>query len=113
MEYNPYAAPSADTNFRPASGDAIAYRAHNGALKWVYLGMLLGGFLFIFVGMATRGDAGSMLVGLGAIAAFFGRLIVALFWIHAAWSAIPPDHRVTDKGRYVSPGQAVGNLFIP
>ncbi len=113
--YNPYAAPHAQYGAfgRPPSAGPISYRAHGGGLKWAYLGMLLGGILLMGVGAAVQDEIGAALIGLGALMMLFGRLVVAVIWVYGAWAAIPADYRVTASGKRVSPGEAVGFLFIP
>ena len=44
---------------------------------------------------------------------WLGMLVLALVWLHAAWSALPPSERRTRSGREVTPGAAVGLLFVP
>lgn len=118
---NPYAAPQAMPGFGPpgyAPGPmAISYRAHGGGLKWAYLGTLLGGFAIAGLGggvmAAGEDDVGAVLLILGLSTAFALRLVFALMWMYSAWSAIPFDYRVTGSGKRVSPGEAVGFMFIP
>ncbi len=111
--YNPYAAPQAGAGFRPGTPAGIQYRAHGGGLKWAYLGCLLGGLVVAGIGGAVGDDVGAVLAVIGVLTAFFGRLVVALIWIYGAWAAIPADYRVTSTGKRVSPGEAIGFLFIP
>ncbi len=118
--YNPYAAPQVAGGFAfgpPMGLGPVAYRPHGGGLKWVYLASLLGGYALVGVGAAVAAggeeDAGIAVLAFGAIMAVFVRLIVALVWIYGAWAAIPPDYRLTSTGRRVSPGEAIGYLFIP
>jgi len=120
QSHNPYAAPQAfgSPGFAPMGGGGpIAYRAHGGALKWVYLASLLGGIALMvlggIVGSAADEDVGAALAVLGGLSALFVRLIVSLIWLYGAWSAVPVDYRVTSSGKRVSPGEAVGFLFIP
>lgn len=119
--YNPYAAPGAPQyggGFRPPAG-AVAYQAHGGALKWIYLACLLGGYAVMALGglfastSRHNEDVGAAIAVLGFFVAFFARLVVGLIWIYSAWSAIPADYRITSTGKRVSPGEAVGFLFIP
>jgi hypothetical protein len=118
-QHNPYAAPHARfPGFGPPQPTGpIAYRAHSGALKWAYLGSLLGGILVMVLGGVLGGageeEIGFGLVGLGALLALFGRLIIALMWTYSAWAAIPADYRITGSGKRVSPGEAIGFLFVP
>ncbi len=120
QSHNPYAAPQAfgPPGYSPqAPQSPIAYRAHGGGLKWAYLATLLGGIAVGILGgiIAAAGeeDVGAAIAVLGLLAAFFGRLVFALIWLFVAWDAVPVDYRVTSSGRRVSPGEAVGFMFIP
>ncbi|HQY62881.1 MAG: DUF4328 domain-containing protein [Myxococcales bacterium] len=118
--HNPYAAPHAARfpGFGPPQPTGpIAYRAHSGALKWVYLASLVGGIALMVLGGVAGGagaeEVGVVLALLGGTLALFGRLVIALMWTYSAWAAIPADYRVTGSGKRVSPGEAVGFLFVP
>lgn len=54
---------------------------------------------------------------LGAVAvlvlALFVRMPLALVWIHQAWASLPFEERYTNSGRAITPGQAIGFLFVP
>src|SRR5690606_4537312 len=81
--------------------------------------------LFVGVGMFAAGIAIGEDEG-GAVAAggmaFFGLFYLLLLaygianmvWIYKFWSWIPPEQRYTNMWRkYISPGTAVGFMFIP
>jgi hypothetical protein len=112
---NPYAAPQAGFASMPVG-------SHGGALKWLYLGALLGSIVFYGAGvvLADAGSDGGGAAGLvGAVAIFaavgffIARYVLGLVWLYKSWSAIPPQFRMNRSGRVISPGQAVGYLFIP
>lgn len=112
---NPYAAPHVRfPGFGPplATGP-ILYRAHSATLKWGYLGSMLAGIALVILGAALEESVGMGIVGLGVLFAFFGPLFFTIVWLHSAWAAIPADYRVTANGKRVSPGEAVGFLFVP
>jgi hypothetical protein len=115
---NPYAPPQAAAYAPPARG------SHGATLTWVFGGALLGSMVLYFLGVALGGassddaDASPLkIVGaiavLAAIGLFLARYVVALMWLHASWSAVPPQFRMTRSGRVITPGQAVGYMFIP
>ena len=91
-------------------------------LRWVILGSLVGA---IFVaglggGLAAASDGGNDPLALvGSIITFISMpLLVTYFvsvlvWIHKSWSMLPYEQRVTDGGVRVTPGSAVGFLFVP
>ena len=56
--YNPYAAPQVGGASYQASPGPFAYRAHGGTMKWLYLGSLLGTFLFFILGAAVGDEGG-------------------------------------------------------
>jgi hypothetical protein len=117
---NPYAPPQAPY----AAYAPPVPRTHGATLTWVFGGALLGSMALYFLGAALgalddgQGD-GSPLQALGGVAVlvavglFLARYVVALMWLHASWSAVPPQFRVTRSGRAITPGQAVGYMFIP
>src|SRR5262249_23004497 len=112
---NPYAAPQA--------GYAPAYApvgSHGAALKWLYLRALVGSIVFygaaVALADANDGDAAGLIGGLAifvAVGFFVARYILGLVWLYKSWSAIPPEFRMNRSGRLISPGQAVGYMFIP
>jgi hypothetical protein len=111
---NPYAAPQAGFAQAPVG-------SHGASLKWLYLGALVGSIVFYGagVGLADTADdngAAGLIGGIAIFAAvgfFFARYILALVWLHKSWSAIPPEFRMNRSGRVITPGQAVGYMFIP
>jgi hypothetical protein len=81
--------------------------------------LLIGTVMFV-AGMAI-GDDGGGAVAAGGMA-FFGLFyllllaygIVNMVWIYKFWSWIPPEQRYTSMWKkYISPGTAVGFMFIP
>jgi hypothetical protein len=117
---NPYAPPQAYASVI-GPGGALP----GGRMKVLYLvgwaGVFvfagLGGVLSGVVSGAGGGDDASAIVaivafslaGLSAIGAMVGHFI----WLYQAWSTVPPEMRYTNGGTWVSPGKAVGYLFIP
>src|SRR5690606_1042796 len=95
----------------------------NGApsLRWWILGSFVGAFAFMFLGGFVAGIADGDETGaaIGSILTFIGLPLLAVYgvsvlvWIYKSWEMLPPSMRVTNGGRHVTPGQAVGYLFIP
>lgn len=121
MHY-PYQAPAQPLYERPAPPPAAW-------VSWVILASAIGGVLgmmggvamMVVVGIANdNGDHDlDALGGLGGLVfllsfAFLAvKFVVRLIWLHGCWSWLPPEHRVTSSGKRVTPGTAVGFLFIP
>ena len=118
---NPYAPPQAPPPFTPVGVGP------GGALKWVYV-LGYGVFwLFMLMGYGiiglTGGLEGSEPQGAGAIVGavivcvgFFALLaapIAAVVWLYQSWSSVPPEMRYTNGGTWMTPGKAIGFLFIP
>ena len=57
-------------------------------------------------------DTGAALL-LGAFVALLLMAVPALVWLGTSWAFVPAGARYTRTGRWVSPGEAVGFLFIP
>jgi hypothetical protein len=83
------AAPGLSTLAVYVTHEARAYEAWRAARALFPLASLLGGLCWI------------------------GMLVLALVWLHAAWSALPQPERRTRSGREVTPSAAVGLLFVP
>jgi hypothetical protein len=111
---NPYAAPQAGYPAYAPVG------SHGASLKWIYLVALIGSFVFYGAGVAfadsASDDAAGIIGGLAIFAAvgfFIARYVIGLVWLYKSWSAVPPELRMSRSGRVISPGQAVGYMFIP
>ena len=125
---NPYAPPAPGMGY---SGYAAA-PGTGGWIKWVYLACMalmvalgVGGLAFSSLGDGDydpstgsyeEGDsdlqalAGGMLTF--AALMWVLRVVFGLVWLYSAWSTIPPELRFT-KSRSMSPGAAVGLMFVP
>jgi hypothetical protein len=125
---NPYAPP----------GPSMGYSAYaaapgtGGWIKWVYLASMalmlamgVGGFAFSSMGDSDYdpstgsmddGDPGLQAIGGGlltfAMLMWVVRLVFGLVWLYSAWNSIPPEFRFT-KSRQMSPGAAIGFMFVP
>jgi hypothetical protein len=124
---NPYAAPYASPwgAGGPWSGP-LAEPGSGNWIKWAYAGSLAVMVLLVVAGIAIMpdgntydpdydqdmADLGGALAGIGMMF-WLVRLIFAFVWINQAWSAIPFPYRMTSSGKQVSPGSAVGLLFVP
>jgi hypothetical protein len=91
------------------------------SLKWAVSGTFFGGlFLFVLTGVVSAAfDGQDPGATIGAIFSLIGMLllgsyfIVALVWLYKSWEMLPPTARMSGNGTMISPGQAVGYLFIP
>lgn len=98
-------------------------RFSGGWLKWAYFACVTLMAMFVVAGLVFNeqgqgepwsGDYGSYelrdwagwLFGFAAML-WCLRLIFGLIWLHSAWSSIPYEYRA------ISPGQAVGMMFVP
>jgi hypothetical protein len=79
------------------------------------LGLLIGGAV-----VGPDRDAGAVLMGVGGGFLLLWELlliayaVVGLVWTYKFWSWIPPEQRHTSLWKkYISPGQALGFMFIP
>jgi hypothetical protein len=90
------------------------------ALKWGVFGSFVGGILaFVASGgisAALDNDTGASIgaifsiIGMLAFGAYF---ITALMWLYKSWEMLPAHARMSGNGTMVSPGQAIGFLFVP
>ncbi len=110
----------------PFAQQATGFAAQPGgtgapALKWLVSGTFFGGLLlFVLAGVMNaafdRQDPGATigailsLIGMLSLGAYF---IFALVWLYKSWEMLPAHARMSGNGQMVSPGQAVGFLFIP
>lgn len=54
------------------------------------------------------------LTGIRAVIVLFVvKLVLALVWLHRAWSFFPVEHRLLESGKPVTPGTTVAYLFVP
>jgi hypothetical protein len=89
------------------------------ALRWWILGSFVGMIAATTIAMVIAGVSENSTVDAGALAMlvavplFFTYLIATLVWIYKSWEMLPDSMRYTASGTHVSPGQAVGCLFIP
>jgi hypothetical protein len=89
------------------------------ALGITHLATLMIGMTLFILG-AILGEEGSPLMLTGSVVLIFfnfaliGYMIANMMWLHQFWSWIPPEQRHTSMWRkYISPGTAVGFMFIP
>jgi len=95
------------------------------ALKWLYLGGHAGYWLFTLAGIllavvltdgkspeSQRATLASELP-LAGVLFLLVSLVAAAVWLHMAWASVPASMRCTDRGRWITPGKAVGYLFVP
>ncbi|MBV9949297.1 MAG: hypothetical protein JOZ69_20780 [Myxococcales bacterium] len=122
---NPYAAPAAGptAGAQPWSDARSPLRpAGTGGpwIRWALLSTYVCGLSSVLVGFGLLqhgGDPalapiGAGLTALGAMCAIaYG--VLMLVWVGMSWAMIPPAGRQTRNGTWVSPGRAVGLLFVP
>jgi hypothetical protein len=89
------------------------------ALGIVQLLLMFAGIGLMITGGVLGEDGGPLLaIGGGALVLWylflFGYAVVNMVWLHQFWSWIPPEQRYTNMWKkYISPGTAVGFMFIP
>ncbi len=92
------------------------------ALRWVALGSFVATFLSLAVAFLIAGvadESNDVAAGFAAVLMMawiplsLVYFVTALVWIYKSWEMIPAAFRVTASGKRVSPGAAVGFLFIP
>jgi hypothetical protein len=114
---NPYAAPQVGG----AVGGPIV--PAGSGMKWLYVAGWVGCWIFTGIGYgiiaavssSSPGEDPGALIALPLVGMLFLVLapIGSLVWLYKAWASVPPDMRCTDAGKWVTPGSAVGYLFIP
>jgi len=121
---NPYSAPSADPQHQSALYPATIQKGGNFMmwLMFIIVGVALLGFgiFSIFAGVSAAGESGDAATmqaaaggGIGMILLFCGigllvaSSILTYIYLYRAWAALQPG------GATVSPGKAIGFLFIP
>jgi hypothetical protein len=104
------------------AGAQPAIDAGGSMLRWFVLGSLLAAGFCGVAGSALAGIADNpddtiatigALVMMGVFPALLAYFVLVLTWIAKSWGMLPPMARMTQTGRIVTPGQAVGFLFIP
>jgi len=99
-----------------------AIDAGGSSLRWFILASLVGAGICALAGGALAGVADNpddtiatigSLVMMGVFPALLAYFVLVLVWIAKSWAMLPPMARTTSSGRVVSPGQAVGFLFVP
>jgi hypothetical protein len=115
---NGFVPPGASTS--PLLGSGL--RRAKLALGIVQTVLGLGGVALLVSGavVGPEEDAGSLLMALGGGLFAFWYLalmaygIIGMVWTYKFWSWIPPEQRHTSMWKkYISPGQALGFMFIP
>ena len=120
----PYAPPQAAYGFAPQPvAPAPAVTSGAPSLRWYIVGSLAGAVVFYLlgIGLAAAGAASdteelSVAAGLVIIPAYLLGLAMAVLmvvWEYQSWAMLPPEGRFTAAGKPISPGQAIGFLFIP
>jgi hypothetical protein len=121
---SPSYAPPAAFGYQAPGRVAYAESATgNGApiLRWFVLGSFLGMFVCgglsaLLMSVSEGGDAAQDIGGLFSLLiaplalTYFGTVLA---WIYKSWEMLPMSHRVLNNGTMVTPGAAIGRLFIP
>ena len=109
-DFNPYAPPQAVSDVARAPVQLPRGRA----LKWIYGGLAgVTFFVLVLTHLVAYSDETQVLwdaVGVIDKPIALVRIVLALMWIHGAWSDVPRQLRAELD---VTPGGAVGRLFIP
>ena len=92
-------------------------------IRWVMLGGFVGGplcwlLVMIIASIVDNDDTGILgaigLLLMGVAWLCTGAWFVSIYaWIFKSWELLPEGARITGSGKAVSPGAAVGMLFIP
>ena len=110
---NPYAAPQ--MGYTAALSRADGYSM---MVKWVHLGLYcfgIFGVVAIAIG-SSQGRSGEVVAQVGtacAVIGLYGPMICGLVWLYKSWNLIPAGWRVTRNQKRISPGEAVGFMFVP
>ncbi|MBX3216057.1 MAG: DUF4328 domain-containing protein [Labilithrix sp.] len=117
-----YAPPGQFGYQQPGTGYAPA-AITNGApmLRWIVSGTFAGTIVVTLLGgvigaVAEGDEIGSAIAGVFSVLSIpliLTYVVTALVWLYKSWEMLPDSMRVTGNGTRVSPGQAVGYLFIP
>lgn len=128
--YSPYAPPAPGPMYRQniyvPPGVSPPGPLPGSLVSTLYLvtGLVMAGGLVVGVGLiiagAAMGNDGEVLAMIGmlfcglAYMSIFVYAIVNALWIYKMWSWVPPSERHTNMWRkYISPGTALGFMFIP
>ena len=107
--YNPYSPPAVSVDTIGFETMRLAYRPAQGmGTKWMYLGVSLAQFVVSLGAGLTDDSKLKALFALVQLPLALTSLVLIGMWIYTAWSDIPADERGD-----ITPGSAVGKLFIP
>lgn len=97
--------------------------APGSALKWLFIAGHALYWIFVVVGTIVSGiiqsggsrDGAAIASVVPLFGVFFliGAMIIGTVWVYKAWQSVPDQMRYTDAGKWVTPGQACGYLYIP
>ncbi|MBX3206219.1 MAG: DUF4328 domain-containing protein [Labilithrix sp.] len=120
---SPSYAPPAHFGYQQPSHGYSLGAITNGApmLRWIVFGSFVGSIVLFLIGavisaVAEGDDIGTTIGGVFSMFAFpllLTYIVTALVWLYKSWEMLPDSMRMTGDGTRVSPGAAVGYLFIP
>jgi hypothetical protein len=120
---NPYHAPQygfQPTGFQQFDGVEGPGGSGGMALKWWIIGSSVGsGVLVVLSGILLAALEHSDAAPIALVPILLGcmvslaALVLYHCWVYKSWELIPRNARYTDSGTQVTPGTAVGYLFIP
>ncbi|MFO0666062.1 MAG: hypothetical protein U0174_19070 [Polyangiaceae bacterium] len=90
-------------------------------LKWFMLAAVVLPVIFSVIGgvISAIGDGNEDVQAAGGLVMMGGWCFAPIYfilipiWVYQSWQMLPSAYRVTGSGKMVSPGQAVGFMFIP
>jgi hypothetical protein len=118
---NPYAAPVAPVPMTAWSGNLAA---PGGNMKWLFIAGYAGYWIVnigttVVAAVIQSNSSGSDTAAFASMLPLLSLVpimlvpIAGLVWLYKSWACIPPEMRYTDGGKWVTPGAAVGFLFVP
>lgn len=90
-------------------------------LKWFMLAAIALPIFFSVIGaiVSAIGDGDQDVAAVGGVIMIGGWCLAPIYfimipiWVYQSWQMLPSAYRVTSSGKMVTPGQAVGFMFIP
>ncbi len=100
----------------PAAGGALKLRFYMLACFIAAMAFPMIGMIFSAISSETEEPAFAAvgaIVMMFAIPAIIAYFVMIFVWVFKSWEMLPQAYRVTSAGKTISPGEAVGFMFIP